>query len=48
MPDGSAEQIFTWPAALRETQKAGKRMPDQDQLLAILPEVSRMPGSVQA
>jgi hypothetical protein len=30
------EQLFTWDAAIRETQKAGKRMPTDDELSEIL------------
>jgi DNA-directed RNA polymerase subunit H (RpoH/RPB5) len=30
-PDLSGEQLFTWDAAMRETEKAGKRMPTDDE-----------------
>lgn len=34
--DGEGEQLFTWDAAMRETKKAGKRMPTDDEFTEIL------------
>jgi DNA-directed RNA polymerase subunit H (RpoH/RPB5) len=37
-PDLSGEQLFTWDAAMRETEKAGKRMPTDDEFDDLLKE----------
>jgi hypothetical protein len=37
-PDLSGEQLFTWDAAMRETKKAGKRMPTDEEFDDLLGE----------
>jgi DNA-directed RNA polymerase subunit H (RpoH/RPB5) len=37
-PDLSGEQLFTWDAAMRETEKAGKRIPTDDEFDDLLKE----------
>ncbi|MFH1759198.1 MAG: FISUMP domain-containing protein, partial [Patescibacteria group bacterium] len=42
------EQLFTWQAAMRETKKAGKRMPTDEEFTELLKTKSDMPNIVLA
>lgn len=46
--DDVGEQLFTWDSAMRETKKAGKRMPNDEEFLEILKIKSDMPNLVFA
>ena len=44
----SGEQLFTWDAAKRETEKAGKRMPTDEEFTELLQTKDDMPNVVYA
>ena|SRR3990167_2223440 len=44
--DCKGEQLFTWDAAMRETQKAGERMPTDEEFSEILKTKKDMPNLV--
>jgi len=47
-PELNGEQLFTWDAAMRETQKAGKRMPTDEEFSQFLRTKDDMPNLVLA
>lgn len=47
-PELNGEQLFTWDAAMRETQKAGKRMPTDEEWSILLKTKEDMPNPILA
>jgi hypothetical protein len=47
-PELRGEQLFTWDAAMRETEKAGKRMPTDEEFTELLETKDDMPNPVFA
>ncbi|MFZ2970766.1 MAG: FISUMP domain-containing protein [Minisyncoccia bacterium] len=46
--EADGEQLFTWNAAMRETKKAGKRMPADEEFSKILKTEKDMPNLILA
>ena len=46
--EANGEQLFTWNAAMRETKKAGKRMPTDEEFSEILKSKADMPNLILA
>ena len=44
--EARGEQLFTWKSAMRETEKAGKRMPTDDEFTELLKTKEDMPNLV--
>jgi hypothetical protein len=48
MLECAGEQLFTWEAAMRETERAGKRMPTDEEFDVLFKEKKDMPNIVYA